>query len=335
LPEDSPKSKILTVTAITDFIVQHWYNIAIPLAVCVFSLIASFRLKKLAFDRLTRWAKGKKWPAEAILCQPIRRPFAILCIVLSIYLGLVTSMTPDNWKSFVGHSLWTLFVFVLVLATLTMLQELILAFGKRLNLPGAMPIIRNTTTIVIIVISVLVVLGIWGVPTGPLLVLIAVAALLALLALRDAAPNFFAGFQLITWQHIKVGESIKLENGQEGFITDIGWNNTQLQTPEGDILIIPNSQLTKQRIIKLGQILDKETGTDISSMLSGRELEIASLVSQGATNKEIAEKLFITENTAKVHVKNILRKLELKNRQQLAVYAVVKHGGKTPADIVK
>jgi two-component system, NarL family, nitrate/nitrite response regulator NarL len=50
-------------------------------------------------------------------------------------------------------------------------------------------------------------------------------------------------------------------------------------------------------------------------------MEIAELVSQGATNKELAERLFISENTVKVHMKNILQKMELKNRQQLAVIA--------------
>ncbi|XIG14491.1 helix-turn-helix transcriptional regulator [Dehalogenimonas etheniformans] len=59
----------------------------------------------------------------------------------------------------------------------------------------------------------------------------------------------------------------------------------------------------------------------IASILSKRELEIAELVSQGATNKELASKLFISEHTVKVHVKNILQKLELKNRQQIAVLA--------------
>jgi small-conductance mechanosensitive channel/DNA-binding CsgD family transcriptional regulator len=324
------------VTTLTDFIAENWRSIAVPLAVFAFSLIASFRLRKLALDRSFRWAKEKKWPADTILYQPIKRPFSILCIVLSVYLGLATSVVPDDWKDLVGHSLWTLFVFILVLAAFNMLQEFILFLGRRWTLPGAMPIIRNVTSIVIIGVSVLVVLGIWGVPTGPLLVLIAVAALLALLTLRDAAPNFFAGFQLVTWQHIKVGESIKLENGEEGCITKIGWNNTQMQTPGGDILIIPNSQLTRQRIIKFERLLNKAKEIGLSPIiLTERELEIASLVSQGATNKEIGEKLFITENTAKVHVKNILRKLELKNRQQLAVYAASKEGVKTPTDTAK
>jgi DNA-binding NarL/FixJ family response regulator len=70
---------------------------------------------------------------------------------------------------------------------------------------------------------------------------------------------------------------------------------------------------------------EKNSGESVpTSVLSGREMQIALLIAEGDTNKEIAEKLFITENTAKVHVKNILNKLELKNRQQLAVYAVVK-----------
>jgi DNA-binding NarL/FixJ family response regulator len=56
--------------------------------------------------------------------------------------------------------------------------------------------------------------------------------------------------------------------------------------------------------------------------LSEREVEIVKLMAKGATNKRIAEALFITENTAKVHVKNILGKLGLRNRQQIAAYAV-------------
>jgi len=56
--------------------------------------------------------------------------------------------------------------------------------------------------------------------------------------------------------------------------------------------------------------------------LSEREVEIIKLLAKGATNKEIAETLFITENTTKVHLKNILQKLQLRNRQQVAAYAV-------------
>jgi DNA-binding CsgD family transcriptional regulator/small-conductance mechanosensitive channel len=321
--------------AVMNFMAHSWQNIVIPLIVFVFCLMALFRLGKFVLGRLSTWAKAAKWPADAVLYQPIRRPFFILCIILSTYLGLAASVISDNMKSFFGHSLWTLFVFAIVLAVLNVLQGLILFFGKHWNLDGTMPVARTITSVVIIAVSVLVVLGIWGVPTGPLLVLIAVAAILALLSVRDAAPNFFAGFQLITWQHITVGDTIKLENGQEGCITGIGLSNTQIQTPGGDNLIIPNSQLTRQRIIKIGHYLKKVNESDLPSILTPRELEIARLVTQGMINKEIAEKLFITVNTTKVHVKNILEKLELKNRQQLAVYTALKEGVKADTNSTK
>lgn len=57
-------------------------------------------------------------------------------------------------------------------------------------------------------------------------------------------------------------------------------------------------------------------------ILTRREREILNYVGQGFTNKQLAEKLFITENTAKNHIKNILDKLLLNNRAQLAAYAV-------------
>jgi DNA-binding NarL/FixJ family response regulator len=56
--------------------------------------------------------------------------------------------------------------------------------------------------------------------------------------------------------------------------------------------------------------------------LTAREIEILELVVQGATNKQISETFFITENTVKIHLRNILEKLHLQNRIQAAVYAV-------------
>jgi two-component system, NarL family, response regulator LiaR len=56
--------------------------------------------------------------------------------------------------------------------------------------------------------------------------------------------------------------------------------------------------------------------------ISGRERDVLRLVSRGATNREIAERLIVSEHTVKVHLRNILNKLNLRNRQQIAAYAV-------------
>lgn len=58
------------------------------------------------------------------------------------------------------------------------------------------------------------------------------------------------------------------------------------------------------------------------SLLTERETEIIKLVGEGFCNKEIAEKLFITEGTAKNHISNILTKLELRDRTQLAIFSL-------------
>ncbi|WP_312475686.1 response regulator transcription factor [Neobacillus sp.] len=62
--------------------------------------------------------------------------------------------------------------------------------------------------------------------------------------------------------------------------------------------------------------------TTKNSSLTPREKEILLLVSEGLTNRQIAENLFIAENTVKNHIKNLLEKLGLENRAQLASYAV-------------
>ncbi len=64
--------------------------------------------------------------------------------------------------------------------------------------------------------------------------------------------------------------------------------------------------------------------------LSSREQEILALVAQGLTNREVAEKSFISENTVKFHMKNILDKLHLQNRSQVVAWAARRESGNPP-----
>lgn len=57
------------------------------------------------------------------------------------------------------------------------------------------------------------------------------------------------------------------------------------------------------------------------SILTERELQVLKLLSESATNQEIADRLFIAINTVKVHVHNILRKLKLRNRREAREFA--------------
>jgi DNA-binding NarL/FixJ family response regulator len=90
----------------------------------------------------------------------------------------------------------------------------------------------------------------------------------------------------------------------------------------GQIVVSP--PLARKLLIEIASMRDdreaREAGSEAD--LSEREAEILKLVAKGATNKEIAERLIIAENTVKVHVKNILAKLQLRNKQQAAAYAV-------------
>jgi DNA-binding NarL/FixJ family response regulator len=65
--------------------------------------------------------------------------------------------------------------------------------------------------------------------------------------------------------------------------------------------------------------IDDSTITKLG--ISTREYEVLQSVAQGLSNKEIAEKLFVSENTVKTHVSNLLVKLDVKRRTQAVVVA--------------
>lgn len=85
------------------------------------------------------------------------------------------------------------------------------------------------------------------------------------------------------------------------------------RTMAAKILTEFSSQATQARLASSGEP---------PSELTPREREVLKLVAAGATNREIASALTLTENTVKNHLRNILEKLHLENRVQAAAYAL-------------
>jgi len=85
----------------------------------------------------------------------------------------------------------------------------------------------------------------------------------------------------------------------------------------GEVTLHP---LVAARVLRSlrGENEDEEA---IFADLTERELDVLKLIANGLTNSQIAEKLVISENTVKGHVSNILSKLHLADRTQVAVYA--------------
>jgi DNA-binding NarL/FixJ family response regulator len=86
--------------------------------------------------------------------------------------------------------------------------------------------------------------------------------------------------------------------------------------------VIPHTMASKV-LTEFSRIARKaETPSNSESKpLTPREREILQLLGQGGSNKEIANRLCLSEQTVKIHLKNILKKLHMNNRIQAAIYA--------------
>lgn len=94
----------------------------------------------------------------------------------------------------------------------------------------------------------------------------------------------------------------------------------------GEVKLHPKAVQTLMSAIS-NQEATSSSGTEQPAVdeLTNREQEVMSLIADGKNNHEIAGLLVISESTVKTHVSNILSKLQLKDRTQIAIYAL-RHG---------
>ena len=101
------------------------------------------------------------------------------------------------------------------------------------------------------------------------------------------------------------------------------WGDRELELFEAIRVVLAGGRYVTPVIA--GQVLGALTTPEIEeppSLLTPREQEISALVGEGLENAEIAERLCIAEVTVRTHYQRILRKLELRNRVELARHAL-------------
>lgn len=92
---------------------------------------------------------------------------------------------------------------------------------------------------------------------------------------------------------------------------------------EDDLFVPAVERLEKQMATKRPEKTDEAAATPPQELLSEREREIVGCIVRGLTNKETADKLFISANTVLTHRKNIFRKLDIHSVSGLTIYAIV------------
>ena len=97
-----------------------------------------------------------------------------------------------------------------------------------------------------------------------------------------------------------------------------------LYIAQGGVIVSPKMAAALMGEFKNPASEETAPAAQTEGVLSPREEEVLQLVAKGSTNKEIADSLFISENTVKTHMQNIMEKLHLANRSQAAAYATKK-----------
>lgn len=224
-----------------------------PLRVAVISLSAiavSYLVGRLARhvvrQRLGALARrtARDWDDAAVEAVARRVPFWSL--LLGVYIAAGFWVPPGNLANVLDKTLFVLLAASLTLLTADVLSKLTRTYGHAIDpsLPST-SLIENLIRIVVVGVGMLVVLNGLGLSITPILGALGVGGLAVALALQDTLANLFAGFYITLARQIRVGDYIKLESGQEGYVVDIDWRATQLRMLPNNIVLVPNAKLSQ------------------------------------------------------------------------------------------
>jgi DNA-binding NarL/FixJ family response regulator len=144
----------------------------------------------------------------------------------------------------------------------------------------------------------------------------------ACVAIKEIAPTARIIMLTVSDEEADLYDAVK--NGASGYLL----KDSSIDEVAQAVRVVADGQslISPSMAIKLLDEFKQMSRSDRQQVptprLTDRELEVLKLVAQGLNNREIAKRLFISENTVKNHVRNILEKLQLHSRMEAVMYAV-------------
>ena len=231
-----------------------WSAWASPLAWSIGTLLASWTAGQLLSAALSRrvpqWFPQRQpatWQSAATL---VRRRLPWWSLLVGIWLAAgYWPLTPE------GRLLVERIVFVLGAASVTfaaaaVASQSIEAYGALIA--PALPIsslTRNVAWALVAILGLLVILNGLGLSITPMLTALGVGGLAVALALQEPLANFFAGLFITLAGQIRVGDYVKLDSGQEGYVVDFSWRSTRLRMLANNLVVVPNAKLAQAIVV--------------------------------------------------------------------------------------
>jgi small-conductance mechanosensitive channel len=221
-------------------------DLAVPATIAVIAMAVLLVIRSIVMSMAKRWAKTTATKIDDIIVSSLRTPTIFWCAALGLYLGITFSDLPPKYSQ-TGSTLLTVIIIASVTIAAANLSGKIFRNylqSSELPIPSsglAYGLLKGS----ILIIGFLIILSVLGVSIAPLLTALGVGGLAVALALQDTLANLFAGIHILMEKSIRVGDFVKLESGQEGYVDDITWRTTRVRMLPNNMVVIPNSKLSQ------------------------------------------------------------------------------------------
>jgi small-conductance mechanosensitive channel len=234
-----------------------------PLLTFGITFLIAWVVRRLVFRGLRAWTDRTQSRAGLILLDGLRGATLIWALIIAAHLAVQTSDLPVWAEHNLPKALNVLWIASLTIMFMRMAGNLVRYYGDQV--PGALPVTTLTETLAelgILTVGILLTLTALDFRITPILTALGVGGLAVALALQDTLSNLFSGFYVAVARQVRLGDYIKLNTGEEGYVTDIGWRSTTMRALANNYILVPNSKLA-QAVVTNFHLPEKRMGTSV------------------------------------------------------------------------
>ncbi len=201
-------------------------------------------------SRAPGWLLGRQQHLLEFALQILRKRLPWWSLLVGAWLAAGYWPLTSEGQLLVGRTAFVLGALSVTLALAALASQWVVTYGALISpvLPVT-SLTRNVAWTLIAVLGLLVILNGLGLSITPMLTALGVGGLAVALALQEPLANFFAGLFITLAGQIRLGDYVKLDSGQEGYVVDFSWRSTRLRMLANNLVVVPNAKLAQAIVV--------------------------------------------------------------------------------------
>jgi len=224
--------------------IEEIWQILIPVLIFAAFVVAGYGIR-FALGFVSRMTRKTKTQVDDIILGIVKTPLVLIFLIIGANFALArVPFGQDIISQYLPTVSYIIIVLIVTIVVTKIVRGILKHYGvAHPSFKSLIPLLSKSANAIAYFIALILILWVLGIDVTALVAGLGIGGIAIAFALQETLSQLFSGMYLMTDKPVRIGDYVKMDTGQEGYVVDIGWRSTKIRELANNVITVPNSKM--------------------------------------------------------------------------------------------